>query len=257
MVLGTPHYPNNGLGTVIRLDMSKDIRTRDPMTYMTPYIDIRGQGGFSVMRQNGSWARDDNAPLFRDPYPLSKEFFLVAHKPQGENWRDTKGYGLYLLDEKGGLQLIHRDRDISCWQPFPLKPRRKPPVLESPVDERMAAKGLATCIVTDIYHGMEDTPRGSIKHIRVIEQVPRPWATRRRWGGDCYDQQHATISKNTHLGLKVQHGVVPVEVRWRTIWALPDGQRRGILPWWMEIWDTSHVTPRHTETSYQRRRAER
>ncbi|MHC4247940.1 MAG: HzsA-related protein, partial [Planctomycetota bacterium] len=210
VVLGTPHYPNNGLGTVIRLDMSRDIRSRDPMTYMTPYIDIRGEGGFSV-KENGRWRRDDSAPLFRDPYPLSKEFYLVAHKPQGTNWRDQKAYGIYLLDETGGVQLVHKDPEISCWQPFPLRPRTRPPVLESPVDERMAAKGLATCVVTDIYHGMEDTPRGSIKHIRVLEQIPRPWATRRRWGGDGYDQQHATITKDTHLGLKVQHGVVPVE----------------------------------------------
>ncbi len=45
----------------------------------------------------------------------------------------------------------------------------------------------------------------------VLEQVPRPWATRRRWGGDGYDQQHVVVTKDTHLGLKVQHGIVPVE----------------------------------------------
>jgi hypothetical protein len=211
--VGTPHCPQNGVGTVIRLDMNRDIRTRDPMDYMTPYVDIKAEGGFAFREEDGRWRRDGSGagPLFRDPYPLSEKLFMVAHKPAGTNWRDTKAYGIYLLDEKGRTYLIHKDPEISCWQPFPLKPRRKPPVLESPIDERMAAKGLATCVVTDIYHGMEDTPRGSIKYIRVIEQVPRPWATRRRWGGDCYDQQHATITKDTHLGLKVQHGIVPVE----------------------------------------------
>jgi hypothetical protein len=211
--VGTPHCPQNGVGTVIRLDMNRDIRTRDPMDYMTPYVDIKAEGGFAFREGDGPWRRDGSGtgPLFRDPYPLSEKLFMVAHKPAGTNWRDTKGYGLYLLDEKGNTYLVHKDPEISCWQPFPLRPRRRPPVLESPVDERMAAKGLATCVVTDIYHGMEDTPRGSIKYIRVLEQVPRPWATRRRWGGDGYDQQHATITKDTHLGLKVQHGVVPVE----------------------------------------------
>jgi len=40
--------------------------------------------------------------------------------------------------------------------------------------------------------------------------VPRPWAARRFWEGDTYDQQHAVITKETHLGLKVQYGIVPV-----------------------------------------------
>jgi len=68
---------------------------------------------------------------------------------------------------------------------------------------------------------MEDTKRGTIKYIRVMEQIPRPWATRRRWGGDGYDQQHACITKDTHLGLKVQHGVVPVEA---------DGSAHFVVP---------------------------
>ena len=40
VVLGAPHTPST-LGTVIRLDMTKNIRTREPMTYMTPDIDFR------------------------------------------------------------------------------------------------------------------------------------------------------------------------------------------------------------------------
>ena len=223
VVMGTPHCPQNGVGTVIRLDMGKNIRTREPMTYMTPYVDIQAEPGFSFRKGNGPWRRDGGGrgPLFKDPYPLSEKYFLVAHKPGGTAWNDPKGYGLYILDEKGNVGLIYKDPNISCWQPFPLKPRKKPPVLGSSFDPTMAEKNLATCIVTDIYHGMEDTKRGTIKYIRVLEQVPRPWATRRRWGGDGYDQQHSVISKDTHLGLKVQHGIVPVEA---------DGSAHFVVP---------------------------
>ena len=212
VALGTPHCPQNGIGTVIRLDMTRNIRTREPMTYMTPYVDIQSEGGFSFRKSGGGWRRDGGGrgPLFKDPYPLSEKLFLVAHKPEGSGWNDPKGYGLYLLDEKGNTYLIYKDPEISCWEPFPLRPRKRPPVLSTPRNPKMAAKNLATCIVTDVYHGL-DVERGAVKHIRVLEQVPRPWATRRRWGGDGYDQQHATITKDTHLGLKVQHGVVPVE----------------------------------------------
>ncbi len=223
VVMGTPHCPQNGIGTIIRLDMRKNIRTRDPMTYMTPYTDIQAEGGFSFKTKEGHWRRDGrgNGPLFKDPYPLSEKLFLVSHKPNGSGWTDPTGYGLYILDEEGNVGLIHKEDDISCWLPYPLKARKKPPVLITDFDQKTAKKNLATCVVTDIYHGMEETRRGTIKYIRVMEQIPRPWATRRRWGGDAYDQQHACITKDTHLGLKVQHGVVPVEA---------DGSAHFVVP---------------------------
>jgi len=124
---------------------------------------------------------------------------------------EANGYGLYLLEEGGKVTPFYRDPKISSWQPQPIKARKRPPVLRSTIDPELAKKNLARCIVTDIYHGMEDVERGSIKYIRVLEQIPRPWASRRRWRGDVYDQQHAVVSKDTALGLKFQHGVVPVE----------------------------------------------
>ena len=224
VVLGTPHCPQNGVGTVIRLNLGGgNIRTREPMTYMTPDVDIRAEGGFAFTSGDGRWRgdRSGRGPLFKDPYPLSRKYFLVAHKPAGPAWNDPKGYGLYLLDETGKVSLIYRDPDISCWLPYPLQPRPVPPVLTSPRDPKLAAKNLARCIVADIYHGLAGVERGAVKYIRILEQVPRPWATRRRWGGDTYDQQHACITKDTHLGLKVQHGVVPVE---------PDGSAHFLVP---------------------------
>ena len=190
---------------------------------MTPDVDIRAEGGFAFTSGDGRWRgdRSGRGPLFKDPYPLSRKYFLVAHKPAGPAWNDPKGYGLYLLDETGKVSLIYRDPDISCWLPYPLQPRPVPPVLTSPRDPKLAAKNLARCIVADIYHGLAGVERGAVKYIRILEQVPRPWATRRRWGGDTYDQQHACITKDTHLGLKVQHGVVPVE---------PDGSAHFLVP---------------------------
>ena len=223
VVLGTPHCPQNGIGTVIRLDMSRNIRTREPMTYMTPYADIQAEGGFSFRSGEGPWRRDGSGrgPLFKDPYPLSQEYFLVAHKPEGTPWNDPVGYGLYLLDERGNVQLIYRDPEISCWQPFPLRPRKEPPVLSSALNPELAARDEAVCVVQDVYRGLSGVERGSIKYIRVLEQIPRPWATRRRWGGDEYDQQHAVITKDTHLGLKVQHGIVPVEADGSACFVVP------------------------------------
>lgn len=213
IMLGTPHCHQNGMGTVIKLDMTKDIRTRDPMTYITPDVDIRAEPGFDF-KIDGEWISDPNGlrgRLFKEPYPLSGKVFLVPYKAAGAGWCDSNVYDLALLYENGKVDILYDDKEMSCFLPFPLKPRERPPVTESAIDRDMAEKGVAKCVVSDIYHGMEDTPRGSIKYIRVLEQIPRPWAARRRWDGDDYDQQHATITRDTHLGLMVQHGVVPVE----------------------------------------------
>lgn len=213
VVLGAPHYPQGAVGTVIRLDMTKNIRTREPMTYITPYVDVRDEGGFSFADAQGNWRHDGEGrgPLFKDPYPLSNELFMVAHKPQGEKWSQADAWGLYWLDEQGGTQLLYREAGISCWLPYPLKPRKSPRALPMMRDEKLVKTHQAKCVMTDVYQGLENIPSGTVKWLRIIEQVPRPWAARRLWSGDEYDQQHACISMNTHLGLKVQHGVVPVE----------------------------------------------
>jgi len=212
VALGTPHCcPTNGIGTVIRIDTSKDIRTYEPMTYLTPDVKIplSGHNGFLHLR-NGDWVRDYSGPLFIDPYPLSKEYFLVSQNADSE-WNDYGAYDLYLLDESGQTMLIYDDPEFSCYQPMPLRPRPRPPVLSTPHDTQLAREGLAAVVVSDVYRGLDGIEHGTVKYIRINEQIPRPWAARRFWPGDVYDQQHATITKDTHLGLKVQHGIVPVE----------------------------------------------
>jgi hypothetical protein len=223
VMLGTPHCPQNQVGTVIKLDMSKNIRTSEPMTYVSKDIEIKFEPGFDF-NINDEWINDKSGKkgrLFSDPYPLTENTFLVARKKAGKEWKDATAYDLVWLDEKGNETLLYKNSKISCFQPFPLKTRKRPPVLPSILNPELAKKGLATCVVTDIYHGLEDIPRGTVKFIRILEQVPRPWAARRFWDGDNYDQQHATITKDTHLGLKVQHGIVPVET---------DGSAHFVVP---------------------------
>jgi hypothetical protein len=208
VTVGTPHSPQNGVGTLIRIDTNEDIRTRRPMTYITPDIDIRQEAGFHH-RINGEWTRNENGPLFTDPYPLSKDVFLVSHNPD-KHIRDTKAWGLYLIDTNGNKKLIYDDPEISCWMPMPIRARKRSPVLPSVVNPELAKKNQAVCVVTDVYRGLEGIKRGTIKYIRINEQVPRPWAARRYWDGDTYDQQHAVVTKLTHLYVKVQYGIVPV-----------------------------------------------
>ncbi len=206
--LGVPHYPQGQYGTVIKIDMSKNIRTRDPMSWVTPEVDVRAEG-------NWWWSSAGNGNLYRNPYPLSEDLYLVSFKPGtlSTNWSLTNGYGLYVLDGKGKTYQFYRDAAISCWAPLPIKPRPKEPVPFIPLDAALAAKNQAVCTVNDIYFGMENVARGSIKYIRILEQMPRPWAAKRFWSGDGQGtgQQHVPISKSTRLWPAALWGVVPVE----------------------------------------------
>jgi len=211
VALGGPHCcPMNGIGTVVRLDLSRNYRTDAPMTHITPYVRMTesGHGGFRHLR-NGQWVTDLRGPLFIDPYPLSRDLFLVSQNLDRE-WREYDAWDLYVLDESGASVPIYNDPEFSCYQPMPLRARTRPPRLASAEEPDLARLGLAEIIVTDIYQGLEGVRKGEVKYIRVNEQIPRPWGARRQWGGDVYDQQHACVTKDTHLGLKVQHGIVPV-----------------------------------------------
>jgi len=244
--LGTPHCFPNSIGTVIRIDTSKPIRTREPMTYMTPQVDVRTEKGYWYRQPDGGWKQDSKGtgPLFKDPYPLSDKLFLVSHKPAGPQWSDPKAYRLCLLDDKGAVRLIHKDDELSCWQPYPLQVRRKPPMLKTAFDGKLAAKRQAVCVVTDVYHGLEGVKRGEIKHIRILEQVPRPWSARRRDGSDKFGKQHVVLSKGTNIGLKVQWGIVPVE---------SDGSAHFVVPAdrniYFQVLDANHLAVQ-TERSY-------
>ena len=208
VALGTPHYPQSGIGTVLRIDTNEDIRTRKPMTFITPHVDIRQEEGWNH-KVGEKWIRHTAGPLYMDPFPLSDKFFLVSHNSD-RRWNHPSAYAIYLLDEFGNHTPIYADDDISCWQPMPLKARRKPRQLPIERDPELAKKNLASCIVQDIYRGMEDVEPGTIKYLRIMEQVPRPWASRRFWDQQGHYGNHLQISAGGVLGLKVTHGIVPV-----------------------------------------------
>ncbi len=224
--LGTPHCFPNSIGTVIRVDTKMNSRTREPMTYITPRVDIRTEKGYWYRDSSGEWLHDNDGkgPLYKDPYPLSDKLFLVAHKEAGPRWDDASAYGLYLLDDSGEVRLVHKDSTSSCWQPYPLRARPRPPVLPPSVDGAMAKKQQAVCVVTDVYHGLRDIPRGTVKYIRILEQVPRPWSARRTDGSDKHGKAHVVLSNRTVLGLKVLRGIVPVEEDGSANFVVPSGR---------------------------------
>jgi hypothetical protein len=220
--IGAPHMPL-GAGTLLLIDARRNRRSGDGVTYITPEVDARHQWGWDNVpggaktpippeMQAGRDGRGntDRGPLYMDPYPLSSSQFLVAFNPR-DVWNVENAYGLYLVDTEGSKRLLHKDAEHSCWMPIPVRRRERPPIVSSRIDSQLAEEGLARVIVADVYRGLDGVQPGTVKYIRVNEHVPRAWAARRFWEGDAYDQQHSVVSGNANLGLKIQHGIVPVE----------------------------------------------
>lgn len=229
VMLGASHCcPNNALGTVILVDKNKDIRSLEAMRYITDDVAAFHHNGFHFKNDAGEWVHDmTGVPgrLFRNPYPVSEKLYIVSHKPKGLAWSQPNGYDLSLLDENGKDMPLLRDDSVSCWQPYPLKAREKLPVPKSIIDSQLAEDGLARCVVTDIYTGMENVERGEVKFIRILEQIPRPWEARKPYGDDHAGTTHAhSAVGNGSLSVKVQHGIVPVDEDGSAHFLVPAGK---------------------------------
>jgi hypothetical protein len=221
--LGASHCcPNNAMGTVITFDLGSDTRSPDSMRFVTPDIHALHHNGFHFRGEDGKWIHDMTGTLgrlFKDPFPVSEELFIVSHKPAGLPWNEPAGYGLSLLDTDGKTMPLLRHESISLWHAYPLMPRPVPPVIQGRRDPALAAAEQAAVLVTDVYEGLEGVSRGSVRFIRILEQLGRPWAARKSWN-DRLGHAHSVVGDGS-LSVKVQHGIVPVE---------EDGSAHFIVP---------------------------
>ncbi len=215
--LGAGHSPGN-VGAILLVDRHKNKLSPEAMTVLTPGSLPKGNWGLRQMR-NGRWVIDVYGPWYCDPSPLcdpahdslAGKFFLVSCNPD-KLWNDPAGYGIYLLDVFGNRVPIYADADISCFQARLLQPRTAPPAIPDawpPADGRDAQQ--ATLVVSDVYRGLDGVAPGTVKYLRVMEQVPRPWSVQRGYRpNDSSPGQMVAISLYTHLSVKVLHGIVPV-----------------------------------------------
>jgi hypothetical protein len=221
----TFHHPF-AVGPILLLDINQPINTLRPIRSLTP--DTLASSGLIKQQTgaygenfahflNGKWVADNKGPLFSEPYPLADlennagagKFFLVNCNPD-QPWGHPSAYGLWLIDVFGNRVQIYSDPQISCWQPMPLLARKTPPVLPPYMTQSSVPTDEAIVVLRDVYRGLPGIPRGTVKYIRVLEQVARPWTAHRFWPDDTWGGQHAPISMFAHIFVKIEHGVVPV-----------------------------------------------
>jgi len=171
------------------------------ITRITPEIPFPESEGRNIREYYGS------------PWPLSEKYFLVAYSSKPLVWEPganaPDALGIYLLDRFGNRELIYRDPKIGSTNPVPLVARQKPPVLATNLPPDAPATG--EMLLTDIYQGLGDIPRDTIKELRIIQLFPKttPYANNPRMGIAGEENGRAIL------------GTVPVE---------PDGSARFTVP---------------------------
>jgi concanavalin A-like lectin/glucanase superfamily protein/hydrazine synthase alpha subunit-like protein len=213
VAIGCGHEPF-GIGQALLLDPGKSKRTPESMVSLTPNVKTRGLRGL-YQERNGVLREDLFGPFYADPYPLSDKFFLVSCNPD-QRYNDQDAYGIHLLDTFGNRVLIYDDPEMSCWLPMPLRPRKMPPVLPSQQPKQEEQPETATLFVGDIYRGLDGVEPGTVKYLRVMEQIPKPWSAEidplrgQDRAADGFGG-HIAVSHNAHIWIAVLCGIVPVE----------------------------------------------
>jgi hypothetical protein len=194
ITVGAPHMELS-VGPVILVDTRQSRRTPDAMTCITPEV------GYPCMDQFGRG--QNNHGYFKEPYAFSEKFFLVSHGPSLRG----AGYGIYMLDAWGNRARLYRTTR-SCFQPIPLRPRRKPtqvaPVAgaDNAITARAGAmpKETGTLFIQDVYRGLTGIERGRVKYVRVTGALPWPWS----------QNGMRTVGLNADIHRKRIHGVARV-----------------------------------------------
>ncbi len=163
---GSGHHAQT-MGSLALLDPTQGTEGTTPIQRLTPEVRFP-----EIEAWSGNY--------YTSPWPLSERFYLVAWGCETQiaqgTLRPPNGMGIYLFDaENNHKELLYRDPEIGSECPLPLRARPKPPVLASSVqwDEEHAGRFL----VTDVYRGLKNTQRGSVKALRIVAVPPKTHPT--------------------------------------------------------------------------------
>ncbi len=150
-------------------------------------------------------------PKYEDPYPLSDKYFLCSRttRPDGTP-------AVFLIDVFGNEILLHSE-EPGCFDPMPLGPRPRPPVIPA---RRDFDSRTGSFYIRDVYAGthMQGVRRGTVKSLRVVESPEKRFWTYPGWSG----QGTMAPAMNWHdFNNKRILGTVPVEEDGSAYFAVP------------------------------------
>ncbi len=156
------------LGTIIVIDPDAGQDHGRPLKWVTPELGFPESGVPDGIVRATEPLREDRAGGGRaaTPWPINEDLFLCTYQ-------HGKQYAIYLVDTLGGRELIHSARNISCFDPIPLRPRPCPPALVSSIAGRESEK-TGVFVIEDVYQSQQPIPRGSVKEMRINQILPQP-----------------------------------------------------------------------------------
>jgi len=104
--------------------------------------------------------------MYRDPYPISKDAFLLVGVP-----------GIGVMNGEGKVEYIYAlkgsNAELTCHEPRPIRPRDREPIVPPRSDPSETSGRM---FLSNIYHGrnMAGVEPGEVKRLLVMEQLPKP-----------------------------------------------------------------------------------
>jgi hypothetical protein len=155
---------------------------------------------------------------YMGPYPLSEEDFLVSARGEGDKFR------VYLMDVHGNRELIYEGRH-NAWYAMPIRPRSVPPRQPDLVawpgtgkDRKPVQPGVF--YNRDVYQGVPDLARGTVKYLRVFQQDAKTYSTWQK----VFTYSGPAVSAVQSEAVKRIVSTVPVEADGSVYFEAPAGQ---------------------------------
>ena len=165
-----------------------------------------------------------------DPWPISPDLVLYSGIPndpdapvlpdalvQSQKRNTAKLNALMMIDRSGKKTVIHSDPAIDLHNPIPVVVR---PVPQIAVDTTDRSKITGNFFVNNVYEGMPQVERGSVKWLRIIEETSRVSES----PGSNRMNQTFSISSALAWSPKIYHGIVPVDEDGNVYFEAPAGR---------------------------------
>lgn len=253
-------HHDSHIGPVITFNPAQGINNEKSMQLVTPGV-IAVEGGLGplytqVVPEGGV---ENRGGSYIDPFPMSEQAFLVGHDMEGlGGYRRSAGmteYSIYYIDVWGNRELIHRDKDMSCFMPHPLRTRMRPPVVADTVDPDATH---ATAFVADVHRDLPGVQGKPVKYLRISQRLMLPAPVNEDDPNYRFNHLHWLPGDSTtmHFGYWTfaptrTVGMVKVEEDGSAFFKVPAG-----IPVFLQALDENYCEVRRMRTSFTLQRGE-
>lgn len=145
-------------GAVGIIDRRFGVNAQAAIRNLTPEVNIG-----EVEQGDGNFVRGP----YESAFPIDDRYFVVSH--DGTILvRDYEGTEQAVVLERG-------EASLGWFQPLPVRPRPRPPLVPGGLAEEAPAGAWATVFVQDVHQGLgPDVAPGEIKEIRVVQEIAKP-----------------------------------------------------------------------------------